>query len=77
MGHIEIAYRCELTSDGLWVPAFELSLVEDGQIRILPPLFAADPDLTFRTKEQAEAYSDAAARDWCAKNYPGWPVQPI
>jgi hypothetical protein len=46
-------------------------------VRILPPLFAADPDLTFRTKEQAEAYSDAAARDWCAKNYPGWPVQPI
>lgn len=48
-----------------------------GQIRILPPLSAADPNLTVPTKEQTEAYSDAAAREWCAKNYRGWLALPV
>jgi hypothetical protein len=38
---------------------------------------AADPSLTFVAKDEAEAASDALAREWCAMNYPGWPVQPI
>jgi hypothetical protein len=42
MGHIKIAYRCEQTPDGLWVPAFELSLsraVKYGFCRrSLPPI---------------------------------------
>jgi hypothetical protein len=38
---------------------------------------AADPNLTFPTKEEAEAASNAMAREWCAKNYPGWPAQPV
>jgi hypothetical protein len=75
MGHIRIAYRCELKPDGSWAPAFELTLIEGGQIRILPPLSAADPNLTFATKEEAEAASDATAREWCAQNYPGWFLQ--
>ncbi len=46
-------------------------------MRALSPMSAADPDLTFPTKEEAEVASDAAAREWCAMNYPGWPVQPM
>jgi hypothetical protein len=77
MGQIRIAYRCQRRQDGTWSPAFELTLIEDGQIRILPIMSAADPRLTFVAKDEAEAASDAMAREWCAKNYPGWPVQPL
>jgi hypothetical protein len=77
MGHIRIAYRCELRPDGSWAPAFELSLVEAGQIRILPRLSAADPHLTFATKEEAEAVSDATASAWCTNNYPRRHVQAV
>jgi hypothetical protein len=80
MGHIRITYRCQLEPESRWTPAFELTLIEDGQIRqirVLPILSVADPNLTFATKEEAEAASDATARQWCAKNYPGRAVQPV
>jgi hypothetical protein len=54
------------------VPGFELTLIEDGTRRVLPVIFAADPSLTFASRAGAEAISDAKAREWCAKNYPGW-----
>jgi hypothetical protein len=54
-----------------------LTFIEGGQIRILPRLPAADSNLAFTTKEEAEAVSDATAREWCAKNYPGLHVQAV
>lgn len=74
MDHIKIVYDCELRPNGSWAPAFELCVVQGGWIQNLPRLSAGDPNLTFPTKEQAEGYSDAAARKWCSRNYPGWPV---
>jgi hypothetical protein len=73
MGFINIAYRCVLRPNGSWAPGSELTFIEGGQIRILPRLPAADSNLAFTTKEEAEAVSDATAREWCAKNYPGLP----
>jgi len=75
MGQVRIAYRCERRPNDRWAPAFELTLLEDGEMRPLPLMSAADPSLTFPTKAEAEAASDAMAREWCAKNYPGWAVQ--
>jgi hypothetical protein len=46
-------------------------------MRVLPIMIAADPNLSFATKQAAEAASDLAARDRCEMNYPGWPLQPI
>lgn len=77
MGQIRIAYRCERRQDETWAPAFELTLIEGGQIQVLPLMSAADPRLTFPTKEEAEAASEAMAREWCAKNYPGWLLRPL
>jgi hypothetical protein len=56
------------------MPGFEVTLVEDGKRRVLPVILAADPSLTFASQAGAEAVSDAKAREWCAKNYPGWLV---
>jgi hypothetical protein len=77
MGHIRIAYRCQQRSEGRWAPGFELALIEDGQSRVLPLMSVVDADLTFATKQAAEAASDASAREWCEINYPGWPVQAV
>ena len=76
MRQINIAYKCQLRPDGRWAPAFELTLIGDGEICALPIMSAADAELTFTTKEEAEAASDATARKWCVENYPGWPIQP-
>lgn len=76
MGHINLAYKCDRRSDGRWALAFQLTLIEGGEIRELPIMTAADLIPSFATKERAEAASDAIAREWCAKNYPGWSVQP-
>src|SRR5437879_5785875 len=64
MGQIRFVYRCQRRLDGRWTPGFELTLIEDGQIRVLPMMSVADPNLTFATKQAAEAASDVAARDW-------------
>jgi len=77
MGQIRIAYKCQRRHNGTWAPAFELTLLEDADMRVLPLMSTADPALTFPTKKEAEAASDAAAREWCAMNHPGWPVQPV
>ena len=61
-------YRVLQRLDKRWAPAFELTLIEDGDMRVLPVMTGADPNLTFATKQAAEAASDVAARDWCEMN---------
>ena len=75
MRHIRIAYRCLRQPDGRWLPGYQLTVVGDDT-RVLPMVFESDRDKTFATKAGAEAIADVQARHWCARNYPGWPVQP-
>jgi hypothetical protein len=58
-------------------PRHTAALALVGWYLMLPPLSAADSDLTYATKAEAEAATDAAARHWCDKNYPGWPALPV
>jgi hypothetical protein len=44
-------------------PGFELTLLDSGEYKT--PRKFSDSDLTFPTKEEAEAASDATAREWC------------
>lgn len=71
--YIKIVHRPKRTGMG-WVPALYLCLVEDEFICVLPPLWAADPNLAFATRQAAERWAEAEARGWCRKNFPEWPV---
>jgi hypothetical protein len=73
--HINIVYKCQRTPDGDWAPAFEVTVIQGGEMLTTRTMSAIDSRLTFATKQEAEAASDATAREWCAENYPGWPVQ--
>ncbi|MGB6562719.1 MAG: hypothetical protein WBE69_08955, partial [Candidatus Binataceae bacterium] len=75
MRHITVAYKCEHRPDGRWAPGFELTLVDSGEYKTPRKFSAVDSNLTLPTKEEAEAASDATAREWCADNYPGWEVE--
>jgi hypothetical protein len=75
MGYITIAYRCEQRPGGRWAPGFELTLLDGGEYKTPRKFSPIDSDLTFATKEEAEAASDATAREWCVDNYPGWEVK--
>jgi hypothetical protein len=57
-----------------WAPAFRLILMEGGVFKETPKFYAPDENLTFPTKEEADQWADSAARQWCAENYPDWPV---
>ena len=75
MENITIVYKCEQRTNGRWAPGFELLVFRDGRLKSVHPHSSADPNLTFATKEEAEAASDATAREWCVDNYPGWEVK--
>jgi hypothetical protein len=77
MENITIVYKCERRTDGRWVPGFELLVFRESRFKAVHPGPAADPNQTFATKEEAEAASETAARQWCSENYPGLPVQLI
>jgi len=77
MENITIVYKCEPRPNGKWAPGFELLVFRDSRLEAVHPRSAVDPNLTFATKEEAEAASDAMARQWCSENYPDLPVQPV
>jgi len=43
-------------------------------MRIMP-FHASDVNLTFSTKDEADNWSMEAAKEWCDRNFPDWPIQ--
>jgi hypothetical protein len=58
-----------------WAPAFQLRLREGGLIRETEKFYPADESLVFHSKEQADRWSDEAARKWCKEHYPDWTIE--
>lgn len=58
-----------------WAPAFRLRLIEDRVVRETETFYPSDETLVFHSKEQADRWSDGAAREWCKENYPDWPIE--
>jgi len=74
--YIKIIHRCERQKRyGGWTPAFRLFINDGNSLRLLPGFSARSPLLTLPTRAAAERWSERQAREWCRKNYPGWPVQ--
>jgi hypothetical protein len=77
MQYIRIVHKARRIPNGSWAPAFHLRVVEGNLIRTLGPFSATNSNLTFLTKERAEQWGEATAKEWCARNYPGWPVESV
>ncbi len=75
-GSISIVHASEKICEqpGCWVPAFRLRFVEGRVMRETEKFSPSDGSLVFHSKEQADRWSDEAAREWCKENYPDWPI---
>ncbi len=73
---IRIVHASERTSvhPECWAPAFRQRLLEGRLMRETEKFYPVDESLIFHSKEQAERWSDEAAREWCKENFPDWPI---
>jgi hypothetical protein len=56
-----------------WAPAFRLIFINQD-FQETRPFYATDSKLTFGTKEESDSRAEEAAKQWCADNYPDWPI---
>jgi hypothetical protein len=76
--HIQIGLKCEQRgTNGPWAPAFGILFIEGNVFHETPKFYASDHGLTFPTKQQAEEWSESAAREWCRDRYPDYSIEVV